>query len=98
MHRKYNLKVILDLHAAPGSQNGFEHSSTRDGSVEWGQTDESIEESVRVIEFYTARYVRYINFSSSLTYKMTTDNLSSILLFVLSYLVMFQCNKYNFRH
>ncbi|XP_023772625.1 probable glucan 1,3-beta-glucosidase A [Lactuca sativa] len=54
--KKYNLKVILDLHAAPGSQNGFEHSSTRDGSVEWGQTDESIEESVRVIEFYTARY------------------------------------------
>ncbi|XP_076890822.1 putative glucan 1,3-beta-glucosidase A [Bidens hawaiensis] len=26
--KKYNLKVILDLHAAPGSQNGFEHSSS----------------------------------------------------------------------
>jgi aryl-phospho-beta-D-glucosidase BglC (GH1 family) len=53
--RKYNLKVILDLHAAPGSQNGFEHSSSRDGFIEWGQT-ENIEESVRIIEFFTARY------------------------------------------
>nr|XP_043615558.1 probable glucan 1,3-beta-glucosidase A [Erigeron canadensis] len=54
--RKYNLKVILDLHAAPGSQNGYEHSATRDGSIEWGQTDENIQETVRVIEFFTARY------------------------------------------
>ncbi|XP_076947826.1 putative glucan 1,3-beta-glucosidase A [Bidens hawaiensis] len=54
--KKYNLKVILDLHAVPGSQNGFEHSSTRDGSIEWGQTEETIQETVRVIEFFTARY------------------------------------------
>ncbi|KAI3680303.1 hypothetical protein L2E82_50529 [Cichorium intybus] len=54
--KKYNLKVILDLHAAPGSQNGYEHSSSRDGFIEWGQTEETIEESVRVIEFFTARY------------------------------------------
>ncbi|XP_076890777.1 putative glucan 1,3-beta-glucosidase A [Bidens hawaiensis] len=53
---KYNLKVILDLHAAPGSQNGFEHSSTRDGSIEWGQTEETIQETVRAIEFFAARY------------------------------------------
>lgn len=55
MLRKYNLKVILDLHAAPGSQNGFEHSATRDGLIEWGLTDENIQETVRVIEFFTAR-------------------------------------------
>lgn len=55
--KKYKLKVILDLHAAPGSQNGYEHSSSRDGSIEWGQTEETIEESLRAIEFYTARYV-----------------------------------------
>ncbi|KAK9050569.1 hypothetical protein SSX86_030462 [Deinandra increscens subsp. villosa] len=53
----YKLKVILDLHAAPGSQNGFEHSSSRDGSIEWGQTEETIQETIRVIEFFTARYV-----------------------------------------
>ncbi|GKB92413.1 probable glucan 1,3-beta-glucosidase A, partial [Tanacetum coccineum] len=53
--KQYNLKVILDLHAAPGSQNGFEHSATRDGFIEWGLTEENIQETVRVIEFFTAR-------------------------------------------
>ncbi|KAJ0732935.1 putative glucan 1,3-beta-glucosidase [Helianthus annuus] len=54
--KKYNLKVILDLHAAPGSQNGFDHSSSHDGFIEWGQTEETIQETVSVIEFFTARY------------------------------------------
>ncbi|XP_071710821.1 probable glucan 1,3-beta-glucosidase A [Rutidosis leptorrhynchoides] len=54
--KKYKLKVILDLHAAPGSQNGYEHSASRDGSILWGQTEESIQETIRVIEFFTARY------------------------------------------
>ncbi|KAJ0515746.1 putative glucan 1,3-beta-glucosidase [Helianthus annuus] len=53
---KYNLKVILDLHAAPVSQNGYEHSGSRDGFIEWGQTEESIQETLRVLEFFTARY------------------------------------------
>ncbi|KAI3441128.1 Exonuclease domain-containing protein [Psidium guajava] len=34
--RKYGMKVIVDLHAAPGSQNGDSHSASRDGYVEWG--------------------------------------------------------------
>ncbi|THU45223.1 hypothetical protein C4D60_Mb02t15590 [Musa balbisiana] len=50
---KYNLKVIIDLHAAPGSQNGYEHSASRDGSIEWGTTD-SIDRTVAVIEFLAA--------------------------------------------
>ncbi|KAL8199941.1 hypothetical protein R6Q57_013509 [Mikania cordata] len=54
--KKYKLKVMLDLHAAPGSQNGFEHSSSRDGFIEWGQTEETIQQTIRVIEFFTARY------------------------------------------
>ncbi|KAK2994226.1 hypothetical protein RJ640_022704, partial [Escallonia rubra] len=56
---KYDIKVIIDLHAAPGSQNGFEHSSSRDGSQEWGKTDESIKETVAVIDFLTARYAKH---------------------------------------
>ncbi|XP_008234008.1 PREDICTED: glucan 1,3-beta-glucosidase A-like [Prunus mume] len=56
--QKYGLKVIIDLHAAPGSQNGFEHSASRDGSQEWGQTDENILQTVDVIDFLTARYAR----------------------------------------
>lgn len=52
------MKIIIDLHAAPGSQNGLEHSSSRDGSQEWGLTDETIQESVSVIDFLTARYAK----------------------------------------
>ncbi|OMO94235.1 Glycoside hydrolase, family 5 [Corchorus olitorius] len=55
---KYKLKVIIDLHAAPGSQNGWEHSASRDGSQEWGKTDENIHQTVDVIEFLTARYAK----------------------------------------
>lgn len=55
--RKYGgLKVIIDLHAAPGSQNGWEHSASRDGSQEWGKTDENIKQTVAVIEFLASRY------------------------------------------
>ncbi|GFZ10029.1 hypothetical protein Acr_21g0006280 [Actinidia rufa] len=56
--QKYGIKVIIDLHAAKGSQNGFEHSSTRDGSQEWGLTDQNIQETVDVIDFLTARYAK----------------------------------------
>ncbi|RWV90007.1 hypothetical protein GW17_00047816 [Ensete ventricosum] len=56
LNLKYNLRVIIDLHAAPGSQNGYEHSASRDGSIEWGTTD-SIDQTVAVIEFLAARFV-----------------------------------------
>lgn len=51
------MNVIIDLHAAPGSQNGWEHSASRDGSQEWGKTDQNIQKTVAVIEFLTARYI-----------------------------------------
>lgn len=52
------MKIIVDLHAAPGSQNGWEHSASRDGSQEWGNTDENMQQTVAVIEFLTARYAK----------------------------------------
>ncbi|KAL9234246.1 hypothetical protein vseg_009134 [Gypsophila vaccaria] len=55
---KFGIKVIVTLHAVPGSQNGYEHSATRDGSLDWGKTDETIEQSVQAIEFLTARYAK----------------------------------------
>ncbi|XP_056172827.1 probable glucan 1,3-beta-glucosidase A isoform X1 [Syzygium oleosum] len=55
---KYGLKVIIDLHAAPGSQNGWEHSSSRDGFREWGDTDDTIQQTLHVIEFLTSRYTK----------------------------------------
>lgn len=48
--------MIIDLHAAPGSQNGYEHSASRDGSIDWGTTDATIDQTVAVIDFLTARY------------------------------------------
>ncbi|KAL9315760.1 hypothetical protein ACSQ67_016761 [Phaseolus vulgaris] len=62
MYRKYGLKIILDLHASPGSQNGFQHSGSRDGSQEWGKTDENINQTVHVIEFLSARYAKSPSF------------------------------------
>ncbi|KAG8369228.1 hypothetical protein BUALT_Bualt15G0129700 [Buddleja alternifolia] len=55
---KYGINVIIDLHAAPGSQNGWEHSSSRDGSQEWGQTNDNIQQTVDIIDFLTARYAK----------------------------------------
>ncbi|KAF7815594.1 putative glucan 1,3-beta-glucosidase A [Senna tora] len=57
--QKYGLKVILDLHAAPGSQNGVAHSATRDGSLEWGKSYETIQQSLEVIDFFAARYGKH---------------------------------------
>ncbi|KAF7816944.1 putative glucan 1,3-beta-glucosidase A [Senna tora] len=59
--KKYGLKVILDLHSAPGSQNGVAHSTTRDGSLEWGKTNETIQQTLEVIDFYAARYAKHEN-------------------------------------
>ncbi len=49
------LKVIIDLHAAPGSQNGFDHSGLA-GSRLWEQTEEYIQHSVKVLERIAERY------------------------------------------
>ncbi|KAL3733224.1 hypothetical protein ACJRO7_022709 [Eucalyptus globulus] len=52
----YRLKVIIDLRAAPGSQNGWARSSSRDGFREWGETNDTIQQTLHVIEFLTFRY------------------------------------------
>lgn len=48
------MKVIVDLHAAPASQNGRAHSATRDGYREWG--DSSIADTVATIDFLAQRF------------------------------------------
>ncbi|KAI3923540.1 hypothetical protein MKW92_024241 [Papaver armeniacum] len=52
----YNMKCIIDLHAAPGSQNGMEHSSSRDGSTDWPTSPAYISQSLDVIDFLASRY------------------------------------------
>ncbi|XP_037459303.1 probable glucan 1,3-beta-glucosidase A isoform X2 [Triticum dicoccoides] len=51
----YGLKCIIDLHAAPGSQNGMEHSASRDGSVDW-PSEVNIQKTLDVIKFLAQRY------------------------------------------
>ncbi|XP_058768019.1 probable glucan 1,3-beta-glucosidase A [Vicia villosa] len=57
--QKYGIKVIVDLHAAPASQNGRAHSATRDGYLEWG--DSSIPDTVAIIDFLAERYAERPN-------------------------------------
>ncbi|KAH9326026.1 hypothetical protein KI387_006204 [Taxus chinensis] len=54
----HGIKVIIDLHAAPGSQNGDEHSGSRDGFIEWTDSD-NIETSLSAIDFLAARYAAH---------------------------------------
>lgn len=54
----YNIKCIIDLHAAPGSQNGMEHSASRDGTTGWPSPD-NISQTLNVIEFLTSRYAKH---------------------------------------
>ncbi|XP_027333412.1 probable glucan 1,3-beta-glucosidase A [Abrus precatorius] len=52
--QNHGMKVIVDLHAVEGSQNGNDHSGTRDGYLEWG--DSHIPNTVAVIDFLAERY------------------------------------------
>ncbi|KAK4366999.1 hypothetical protein RND71_014879 [Anisodus tanguticus] len=51
----YNIKCIIDLHAAPGSQNGMEYSASRDGTVNWQTSPEYIKQTLDAIEFLASR-------------------------------------------
>ncbi|MCL7049224.1 hypothetical protein MKW94_008092, partial [Papaver nudicaule] len=51
----FGIKCIIDLHAAPGSQNGLDHSSTRDGSIDWMEPS-NIQQSLDAIEFLAKKY------------------------------------------
>ncbi|MEK7747421.1 MAG: cellulase family glycosylhydrolase, partial [Elusimicrobiota bacterium] len=52
---KYKMRVLLDLHGAPGSQNGKDHSG-RAGKAEWyGRTDYQ-ERTMRTLERLADRY------------------------------------------
>ena len=55
------MKVIADLHAIQGLQNGNDHSGTRDGFQEWG--DSNIKDTVAIIDFLAKRFNK-LNFYS----------------------------------
>lgn len=55
---KYGLKVVIDLHGAPGSQNGFDNSG-RKGSANWPNDANNAARAVNVISTIAARFAKY---------------------------------------
>ena len=54
--RKTGLKVIIDLHGAPLSQNGYDNSG-HNGTVGWGQNN-SIADTLSVVQLIANKYAK----------------------------------------
>jgi hypothetical protein len=57
---KYNISVLIDLHGAPGSQNGNDHSGCIQ-NVEWLE-GKNIKYTVKAVEAIAERYSSFPNF------------------------------------
>lgn len=57
--QKYGLGVIIDLHAAPGSQNGWDHSG-QSGEVRWSE-DDNVRASLECISRIATRFGQHPN-------------------------------------
>jgi glucan 1,3-beta-glucosidase len=56
----HNLAVILDLHAAPGSQNGLDHSG-RKGEATWHHDQSNIDRTVQILGTLAKEYGKQPN-------------------------------------
>ena len=56
--QKNGLKLLLDLHGAPGSQNGWDHSG-RSGPINWPKDPQNIKETLRVLESFAQNYGKH---------------------------------------
>ncbi|KAF8167367.1 exo-beta-1,3-glucanase [Crassisporium funariophilum] len=54
--RKYNLKVIVDLHGAPGSQNGFDNSGQAKPFPEWHSNNTNVQRTNAIVKRIAAKY------------------------------------------
>lgn len=52
---KYDLKILVDLHTAPGGQNGFDNSGIS-GLCTWHHKRENIEQTLNILERIAERY------------------------------------------
>lgn len=52
---KYGLKILIDLHTAPGCQNGFDNGGLC-GVCKWHQDPAGVEFTIQVLEKLTRRY------------------------------------------
>lgn len=57
---KYNLKILVDLHTAPGGQNGYDNGGIT-GVCKWCQQPESVEFCLGVLERLAKRYGQHKN-------------------------------------
>ncbi|KAF8427709.1 glucan 1,3-beta-glucosidase precursor [Tirmania nivea] len=55
--RQVGLRVLVDLHGAPGSQNGFDNSGQRD-RLQWQSTPGFVEHTLKVVGMLSARYAK----------------------------------------
>ncbi|GMF62635.1 unnamed protein product [[Candida] boidinii] len=53
--KKYGLKAWIDLHGAPGSQNGFDNSGLRD-TYEWQAVDGNVQLTLDVLDYISSKY------------------------------------------
>ncbi|KAF8896377.1 glycoside hydrolase family 5 protein [Infundibulicybe gibba] len=49
--RKHNVRVILDIHGAPGSQNGYDNSGQRTSSPQWALNSANVSRTVDTVRF-----------------------------------------------
>ena len=56
MAAKYELYVIMDLHGAPGSQNGFEHSGVREKVAGLWKNQEYMDATVALWQLFAQHY------------------------------------------
>lgn len=56
---EFGLHILLDLHAAPGCQNGFDNGGIKD-VCEWHTQPEYLEHSLNVLERLAERYARRV--------------------------------------
>lgn len=55
--RSTGLKMIIDLHGAPGSQNGFDNSGQRIKNPTW-QSGDSVKQTLQVLQTMTNKYAQ----------------------------------------
>jgi aryl-phospho-beta-D-glucosidase BglC (GH1 family) len=50
-YKNHVIKVIIDLHVAPGSQNGDEHNDNKENFIECDDSQKNIDTSLSTIDF-----------------------------------------------
>jgi glucan 1,3-beta-glucosidase len=58
-----DMDFMLDLHTAPGCQNGFDNGGI-EGQLEWHKDSKNIEKTIDILETIAIRYKDYKNFHS----------------------------------